>query len=298
MPALGEWQYALDDHVFGYGTPWPVYAFDVGYPDVETQDIPVPREDGVSMGVDRFGSMTISIDFEVDAASGTESEALNLLARIRRAWYGTDKRLVPQSYQVLSYRTGGSGEQRRVYGRGRTLTPATLENVHVGVIPCSAQFQCRDPFFYSDTEFSDSTPFIPAPTGGLVFPTTMPFFMAGGGGSAARGFEVRGEEPAWIAIRINGPLENPVVEVVGQYAFQLLTRIPAGDAVIVDPQPWSRTVRRASDGANMSGRLSGTSAWLADMRVPPGFHEIVLRGSDPTGTSSVEAYWRTVRASL
>lgn len=298
MPALGEWQYAIDEFVFGYGTRYPVYAFDVSYPEVTSQDVATPREDGITMGVDRLGSMMISIDLEVEAGTTSENEAVDLLHEIRRQWYGSDKRLTPQAYQVLSYRTGGAGEQRRVYGRGRVFTPASLENAHVGLIGCSAQFLCAQPYFYSDTEFRDITTLIPETAGGLVLPTTVPFTLSSSGGSGSRGFRVDGIEPAWLAVRINGPLINPVVEVSGEYAFQLLTAIPAGDSVLVDPQPWSRTVRRQSDGANLSGTLSGTSAWLADMRVTPGFHEIVLRGSDPTGTASAEVYWRTVRASL
>lgn len=296
MPGLAEWQYALDELVFGYGTTWPVYAFDLDYPDVATQDAPLPREDGVSMGIDRHGSMAIAIELEVEA--DTEAAAVDALAELRRAWYGNDKRLRPQEYQVLSYRTGGSGEQRRVYGRGRALTPATMQHAHVGLIPCTAQFICAQPYTYSDAEYSDRTPLIVAPVGGLVFPTTMPLVFSGGGGVGARGFEVRGEDPAWLATRINGPITNPVVEVVGQFSFKLLTSIPAGDAVLVDPQPWQRTVRRVSDGANMSGALSGTSAWLPDMRVLPGWHDVVLRGTDHTGTSSIEVSWRTVRSSL
>jgi len=296
VPGLGEWQYAIDELVFGYRTTWPVYAFDLDYPEVSSQDTPVPREDGISMGIDRLGGMTISVEFEVEA--DTEAQALDALAEIRRAWYGNDKRLVPQAYQVLSYRTGGAGEQRRVYGRGRALAPASMQNVHVGLIPCTAQFQCRDPYTYSDVEYNDTTTLVPPATGGLVFPATLPFLFTGGGGMGSRGFEVRGEDPAWLATRINGPITDPVIEVVGQFSYKLLTTIPAGDAVLVDPQPWQRTVRRASDGANMSGTLSGSSAWLADMRVQPGWHDIVLRGTDPTGTSSVEVYWRTVRSSL
>jgi hypothetical protein len=296
MPGLAEWQYAIDELVFGYGTTWPVYGFDLDYPEITNQDAALPREDGISMGIDRLASMSISIDFEVEA--DTEAQALDALAEIRRAWYGNDKRLRPQAYQVLSYRTGGSGEQRRVYGRGRSLAAATLQNVHVGLIPCTAQFVCRDPYTYSDAEFNDRTALIPEVTGGLMFPAELPFMWTGGGGQGGRGFQVRGEDPAWLVTRINGPIANPVVEVVGQFSFKLLTTIPAGDAIIVDPQPWQRTVRRASDGANMSGVLSGNSAWLADMRVVPDWHDIVLRGDDPTGTSSLEVYWRTVRSSL
>lgn len=299
MAALAEWQYAIDDLVFGFGTRWPVYAFDLSYPEVTDQDSVLPREDGMVMGIDRLGAMTVSIDFEVEAEFEDEDEAVQLLAQIRRQWYGNDKRLIPQAYQVLSYRTGKSGEQRRMYGRGRKLAPSTMENAHVGLIPCTAEFLCVQPYTYSDFEYSDSTAFAPDATGGLTLPMTFPLHMTGGSGTTGtRGFEVLGDDPAWVAARINGPITNPVVEVVGQYAFKLLTTIPEGDAVLVDPQPWQRTVRRVSDGANMSGALSGTSAWLADMRVAPGWHDVVMRGTDPTGRSSLELYWRTVRSSL
>jgi hypothetical protein len=66
----------------------------------------------------------------------------------------------------------------------------------------------------------------------------------------------------------------------------------------VDPQPWQRQVRRDSDDANCAGFLTGMSAWLADMRVPPGGHELLLRGTDSTGTARAECYWRDTRSSL
>lgn len=296
MPALGDDQFAIDDYVFGYRTTVDVTAFDASYPDVVDQDKPLPREDGTSMGMDLFGGMTISIDLEV--VEPTETAALDTLEAVKAAVMADDIRRVPQSYSVLSYRLATTGEQRRVYGRGRACAAASMDNAHVGFIPVAAQFRTITPYVYSDTEYVDSTNLVPDDTlGGLIGPLIGPLY-ASGGGSGSRGFIVGGFRPAWLATRVHGPIENPRVEIAGQWWYQLQTRIAKGDSVLVDPQPWSRQVRRASDGANLAGYLTGTSAWLADMRVPPGAQEVLLSGVDATGTASVEVFWRTVRSSL
>ena len=294
MPALGEWQYALDDFVFGYGTAYPVNQFDVSYPELRTQDVDAPRADGITMGIDRQGGMTVSFDMEVVGQG--EADTVDLIEEIRRAWYGTDKRLVPQSYQTLSYRTGGTGEQRRMYGRGRAWTPASLENLHVGYVPAAAQFACRDGFFYSDTEFSDTAGIIPDDTGGLIGDLIGPIY-ASTFGAGTSGLIVGGTEPAWAVTRVNGPIAYFTVEFVGQFTYGMDVELGRDESILVDPQPWQRSARM-SNGGNAAGLFTGDSAWLADMRLPPGHHNVILRGYDPTGTSSVETYWRSVRASL
>jgi hypothetical protein len=295
VAALGDDQLAIDDYVIGYGTRIDVTAFDAATPVVVDQDKPMPREDGTVMGIDRLGGRLLTVD--MDIVGTDEGNGLDLLEQITGAWLGDNFRTVPQSYQVLSYRLHGTNEQRRVFGRGRSCAPATLANAHVGLIPVSAQFQTITPYFYSDAEFVDSTGLIPDDTGGLQGPLIGPIY-ASGTGSGARGFTIGGYRPAWLATRVYGPIDNPIVEVVGQWWYQLGLKIAAGDSIVVDPQPWQRQVRRDSDDANCAGFLTGMSAWLADMRVPPGGQEIILRGSDSTGTSRVECYWRDTRSSL
>ena len=297
MPALGEDQAAVGDYVFGYQTTVDIAAFDVDYPSAAIQDKPNPREDGISMGIDRLGGRIINIDFEI--WEPTEAAALDTLEELTSAFMGDNERLTPQSYQVLSYRLAGTGEQRRAFGRGRACTPSTLANAHVGFIPGSAHFQTISPFLYSDAEFSYIVSFVPGVgSGGLVGPLIGPLYAPGGDGGGSRTIEVMGTRPAWLATRIDGPITYPIVTVYGAFWYQLALTIPAGESVLVDPQPWSRAVLRVSDGANLSGYLTGPSAWLADMRVPPGEHQLLLEGVDPTGTSQVTAYWRHARASL
>jgi len=295
VAALGDDQIAIDDYVIGYGTSVDVTAFDAAAPVVVEQDKPMPREDGTIMGIDRLGGRLLTVDMDIVGRS--EGEALDLLETVTGAFLGDNYRTVPQSYQVLSYRLHGTGDQRRVFGRGRSCAAATLANAHVGFIPVSAQFQTITPYFYSDAEYADSTGLIPDNTGGLTGPLIGPLY-ASGTGAGSRGFVVGGYRPAWLATRVYGPIVNPIVEIVGCFWYQLGLTIAAGDAVVVDPQPWQRQVRRSSDGANCAGFLTGMSAWLADMRVPPGGHEVILRGADPTGTSRVECYWRDTRSSL
>jgi len=295
MPALGEDQAAVDDFVFGYGTAIDITKLDLAYPELLVQDKPMPREDGQLMGIDRLGGRTLNIELEILGAG--EGDALELLAQLTDAFMGDNTRLIPQAYQVFSYRLHDTGEQRRVFGRGRACTPATLENVHVGFIPVAAQFQTITPHVYSDAEYSDSTALVPDDTGGLVGPLIGPLY-ASGNGSGSRGFEIDGYRPAWLATRVYGPIDQPRVEVPGAFWYQLGLKIAKGDSVLVDPQPWSRRVRRQSDGANLAGYLTGASAWLADMRVPPGGQEVLLSGLDSTGTSRVDVFWRTARSSL
>ena len=254
MPALGEDQAAIDDYVFGYGTAIDIVKLDLAYPDVLVQDKPMPREDGQSMGIDRLGGRTVNLELEILGQG--EGDALELSSDLTDAFMGDNARQQPQTYQVLSYLLHGTGEQRRMFGRGRACAAASLENVHVGFIPVAAQFQTITPHCLQRRGVLRLDGLIPDDTGGLQGYLIGPLY-ATHSGAGSRGFEIGGSRPAWLATRIHGPITDPAVEVPGGFWYQLAVTVAAGDSVLVDPQPWSRQVRRQSDGANLAGYLPG-----------------------------------------
>src|SRR4051812_49753340 len=121
MAALGDDQLAIDGYVIRYRTANEVTAVGAAAPTVVDQDKPMPREDGLVMGIDRFGGRIITIDME--GVGRDEGEALDLLEGLTGAVLGDNYRGIPQTYQVLSYRLHGTGDQRRGVWRGPARAP-------------------------------------------------------------------------------------------------------------------------------------------------------------------------------
>ena len=294
MPALGEDQAAVDDYVFGYGTAVDIVKLDLAYPDVLVQDKPLPREDGQSMGIDRLGGRTINLELEILGVG--EGDALELLSDLTDAFMGDNARQQPQTYQVLSYLLHGTGEQRRVFGRGRACAPATLENVHVGFIPVAAQFQTITPHVYSDAEHSDWTGLVPDDTGGLQG------YLIGAAVRDALG----GGHPRL-------PDRRVPPGVVGHPHPRPDQRPGSGNPrrVLVPARPDDRrrglgagrsaavvTAGAPRIGRGEPGRVPDRGECVAGRHAGPTRRSGGrARGWDPTGTSGVDVFWRTARSS-
>jgi hypothetical protein len=149
--------------------------------------------------------------------------------------------------------------------------------------------------FYEDFEFQRDIGFIPEEVGGMTG-EVIGDIISSGAGEGGSDIPILGSKPSWIVCRFKGPIVDPEIEFVGQWSFKLNLSIAADQEVIVDPQPWSRAVRRVSDGANYSGSFTATSQRLSGMTLPPGNHEAILKGNDPSGTASVKVYWRNTYA--
>jgi hypothetical protein len=292
LPVLADLQWSLDDSVvLGPGTDYNVSSFSFGGAERRLQDTAIGYSDGDRFGVDRLGGRLITLDANTDGwdtASG-----LRMARKLEAAWDGEPYRSVPGRHQVLRWRRGS--QVLRAYGRSRECIPDHSMD-WTGNIPYTLTFRTSEPRFYSDFEFSEAIGFVPEEVGGLIG-DLIGDIVASGYGASQRGFEVGGDLPTWVIMHVRGPITNPIVEFTDQWRVQLITTIREGDSVLIDPTPWGGPDVRTSGGANAAGMLTPSSRLLSQMKLPPGRHQAVLLGSDPTGTSSVEIIFRDCYAS-
>lgn len=291
---LAYMQYDLDGFQFGgnpltVSTNWLVEKVDFADPDLTNQDTPLPLEDGSTFGRDYKRGRTITFTMNV-LTRGTAVDALDQLAA---AWDNENVRHSAGATSVL--RWNRHGRTSRVYGRARKFAPIT-GNVDRGWVPVLCDFRTFDHLYYSDTEFSQTVSLVPPPSGGWVMPFKFPVTPGGTGGNAGQ-IVVGGTKPAWLVSVINGPITNPIVSLVGQWQFQLLVTLRAGEFIKVNPRAWERSARR-NGTTSVRSQFTQESARLSDMKVSPGNQEVSLSGIDPTGTASLTAMWREVRTSF
>lgn len=263
---------------------------DLGDVAIEAADAPRPRGDGVSFGTDYFGGRTITLDLGIVRPS--ESEALDALSRLRRAWRADAIRLTPGATASLTFRR--AGRERVVFGRPRRFAPG-LEDIGQGMATVLADFAATDDLFYSTTTTRLLVPFAPAPTGGLMAPLASPLATTGDS-DRSMALTVAGEMPSWPRVTIAGPVVNPVVELVGLWRLEVRASLLEGDSLVIDTAPWARTVLR--NGAGAAGLFSRASVRLSKAAIPPGTYEAVLRGSSVTGSASALIEWRDTYSSL
>lgn len=290
MSITTDRQFSLGGLTFGEPTGYTVTAVEFGPPEIRQVDTDNPREDGIRMGRDHRGGRIVTLEV---SALGDDATVRDQVALLERAWLASDTRSSPGAVTPLSYRV--AGEDRRVYGRPRRFAadPKLLEWGRVDVV---AEFQAIDHLYYSDVEFQTTLGIVPPSAGGLVGPLIGPW-IASGTGEGSQSIAVDGTEAAWLICRVDGPITNPTVEATDLWSVTLKVTLASDQWVVIDPTPWSRSVRR-NDGANLSGAFTALSSRLPQMRVPPGVQQVFLRGVDPSGTSSLSVYWRSTFASF
>ena len=285
--------------VIGAGTQYIVDDLDISPGEIRVNDTAAPREDGVNFGRDRFGGQLITFSiiineppyvvepYPIGKARFDVPGPLEPYAALRRAWRADAVRNTSGAVSTLRMRRGG--RVRRVFGRPRRAVPAP-EKARAGWISVECEFQCKDDLFYEDFEHSNQVTIVPPEAGGYLTPVLDPWVSIGT--SFAPGVvHIGGDDPAWLCFKINGPIVRPVVEVVGHWAIGLNLSLRDGEWVGIDARPWSRGIRSIY-GANLGGVLVPGSPRLSDVRLNPGSYEIVLRGTDETGTASMSVAWR------
>ena len=283
---LSSLQWELDNLVMGPGTDINIAHYDIGAPELITNDAPVPRGDGERHGREYRSGRTIT--FELNALAGDFSVLDGPLSRLTAVWDGEDRRSQAGAYSLLRYRLGN--RVRRMWGSPREFQSDTSLD-YQGNVPITASFRTVDPRFYDDTEQANTVSIAPSAAGGLLPPLAAPLSTLGV--SHAPGvITVGGNCKTWIYFRVNGPITNPRIENFGNWHYQLNMTIPQGQSVTIDPRPWSRGVRLNGTVA-VGGSQTQDSIPLAQMKVSPGIQEIILSGQDITQTASMLAAWRS-----
>lgn len=270
----------LDSQVGAFLTERP----DLGDYAIEAADVQRPRADGVAFGTDSLGGRTITLSAAV--SKPTEAEALDEYARVRTAWRGDKVRQTPGAVAALTFNR--AGRERIAYGRPRRFAE-DMALARSGVVGFTADYSAVDDVFYSVSESSATVALVPAPGGGLIAPLASPM-MTTESSDRSVGIDVSGDLPAWPVLTVDGPITNPVIEVVGLWRMEFRLTLAYDQTLVVDTRPWGRSA--LVNGASVAGSLTRQSTRLADASIPPGSYEVALRGSSETGSPVLRLSWR------
>lgn len=284
---LAEKQFELDGVVFGLDAPVGLKAdgWTPGAPALRTSDVDRAAGDGVRMGRDFKGAATWSFSLFTDGQ--TEDEAWASLARLAEAWDADTARSEPDAVLPLRYRM--AGQERVVYGRPRRWTPTVNNLVMGGRIDVEADFDLVYHLIFDGVQES-RTIGIAAPldlAAGLMVPFTPPFTTSAGASVRESSVTIGGSVPTPITVTFNGPVTNAAVRVGGWMAA-LEDTVYADDPATIDGRPWVRAATtRSGGGVRVSPRVTR----ISKMWLPPGTHEVIFTGEDPTSSASVEISW-------
>lgn len=146
--ALNNWQFDLNDFIFGAETDVLVRAFSASKAGSRTDEYEIPGGDGIWFGPLYWNGMTL--DWELDFEGTDDEEVLNRLEDARQAWTEWQNRLT-EANAVVPVRLKRPGRPTMVvYGQPRNFAEASLENVGSGFVQAKATFKTADHLFYSD----------------------------------------------------------------------------------------------------------------------------------------------------
>lgn len=291
-----EWTLDYEGVSLAFGSPGSSIVLDgapeVGPAEIVTDDASRPREDGIAFGQDFRGAA--SITFALAVVADDEAEARDIAASVKRAWRGDAVRRTPGGLASLTSRLGT--RERVVFGRPRRFSQDD-EHAPEGVILITADFQCVNDLAYSTTDSIQDVGLVPPPSGGMLSPLSAPLTTTAATEKPGL-IVIGGDLPAWPVVDFVGPITNPVLKVTNVYEVALNMTIGSGQTIRVDSRPWARSIRRVSDGAGFPGVLTRSSRRLSGMGLEPGSYEVVLRGTDETGTASMRFSWRDTYSAI
>ncbi|MQY11463.1 hypothetical protein SRB5_15810 [Streptomyces sp. RB5] len=299
MAALDEdMQLEVAGVLMGPGTCYPIADITgLGVPDMRTQDVDLPTDDGAFAGADYL--MPRQVQMEVGIRTpGDPAAATDALAALNEAASDTGVRLAAGQSAVLRALWPGRGQARRLYGRFRVVEVITMQHVRYGWIPLRLEFVATDPSWHDDVEQSLSLPLAIATTQlGFRAPITPPITTGVVDPEArSRWATNRGNLPAWPSLTLLGPVVNPRIMCpqIGQ-TIALNYTLPAGQRLQIDTRPGTRWVLR--NGASAAYALTSSSR-LDLFRLPIGSFEMTWMGSEYTNATRLTVAWRDAYTAL
>lgn len=289
---LTDWRLRYSDVDFGFGTVASKYVFPQDGPpavsnsDITNQDADRPRGDGVLFGTDYRGGSVITFDVEVNGS--TEAEANSLLQSFGQVWRADYVRAQPGRMAALTAHTG-----RTVFGRPRRFQPK-YDLTPFGLTAVTCDFQAADDLWYG-AENITTIKLIPDLGGGLVAPLASPVSTTASS-DRSQVIRVGGTAATWPVIKIQGPITNPEVEVLGAFKLAFNISLAADQTLTIDTRPWARSITR--DDANVSGSLRASGSRLSDASLMPGIYDVALRGISALGTAQTQFIWRDAFPSM
>lgn len=293
-----DWQIELAGLLLGPGTPYVISdVTGLGAPELRTQDVDNPVDDGSFPGVDYYGRRVVRIEAAI-RTPGDPAAAADALARLHEAAAVNSVRKVAGALSVLRLRWPGR-DARRLYGRVRRADAISTAQTIYGWVPLDIEFAALDPRFHDDVQqslilpldISQNRPGFAAPikapiTTGVANPATRPGWVTN-----------NGDLPAYPTIRITGPVTNPRVWAVETgRALELSMTLGDGEYVEIDTRPGTRWVLRNGSGNAHSALTAGSRLDL--FQIPPGRSELRWTATDYTNTSRLTVTWRDAYTAL
>lgn len=295
----GDWQliYPGVDHHFGTSqhdvqlVKW-VFAAD-GY---RTDDVERDRQDGTNVGHDfvEAGELQIDvlIDFTDHPAAVEECARLAWEARrsFAKAWRADPVRRKAGALAELVM-----GGEQAIEGRPRGIA-WNDDRAGVGYITGKARFEPAGTGVFDvttgDGGWHEQTVGLMSPQlVGIVAPLVSPISTALET-DRREAFEVGGDEPAAAVVIVRGPLTAGEVELVAGWRMILNRTLRWGDVAMIDARPGHEAMTLNGKPVNL---LTAGSVQLVDAVIPPGIHEIGLRGTSLEGTATATVRWRNTK---
>ena len=280
----GSLTYGGVSFLFGDGTPFPLTGFVRGVSQFRVADQDRPRRDGRLFGRDyKSGpTHTLSLLFEGVGVSRAEREAdvRALLEEFARVWSADSLRATPGAVAKLTV------GDRSCYGRPREFTPDD-SGLWDGVANPEVQFVAADDLWYGASQ-STTIRFGASTGGGLRFPAQAPFRFGGQPSVRNSAIEVAGARPVAPVFEIRGPVASPSIDIPGVGTLSFNVSLAFDERLVVDTGAgWVKRGYIGGDLAAAPGLLSPAGSRLSDIRLSPGAHTVVLRGTDSTNTAEL-----------
>lgn len=284
-----------DGFRFGRGTLVHVANSEISSPEIRSDDVAMARGDGIMMGRDYYGGLTITFDINIKTRLNDNGETAKALHRaMAQSWFTEDtglgaSRLTPGEYSEL-YLTD-SDRTLVTYGRPREYQP-TRGRTRAGWIPVTCSFRTITHKFYEAEWQHGSITSAPSSSTGLVPPFIFPISTFSTQVLDDFLF-VDGNTETWLLTKVFGPISSPKIVVTNYYNIETSSdfNLKAGEWLEIDPRPWSRKVMK-NGTIPVAGKFTANSRRLSQQTLPPGVHRVTLQGIDPTGTARLETSWR------
>lgn len=146
--------------------------------------------------------------------------------------------------------------------------------------------------FYDQAWSQNEIGLVPGASGGIEFPIDFPLTTVAVS-TQEDIVDIRGNTDTPMLTTVYGPITSPIIDVVNYYQIETKPgfTLGANEWLEIDPRPWVSKIMK-NGTIPVRGVFTQASRRVSAQTLPPGIHQIVLRGTDPTGTARLQTRWR------
>lgn len=288
IAGLLEFQFSIDNFVFGTGAPLDVSHFDRGSPSILVQESQNPVGSGIMFGRDRIAPATWSWDLYVGPDSDTIAKAREAWSPFMDIWFDEEFLSTPNLVKELKYRVGGL--VRSVFGRPRGANNRPEVKIDLGALEGHADFKLADHRMYDNEEDFLVLDMLAGSIGGLIFPLSFPLATTESHIPHDNVITVGGTSPTPAVLTFWGPCTSAFIEI-GDWRCGLSGALGESDVVVIDARPWARSAI-LNGNASAAGLLE-QSTRLDKLVLTPGRHDVRYGGFSISHTARAKVAWRS-----